>query len=233
MSNRKSCPSSWVPAWCLAAGKGTRMRSALPKVLHPLAGRPLLAPRPGGRPRAAARAHHRRLWPRWAGGARVVPRTAEPASCCRNRSSEQGMRSCRRLPHLPTAGATLVLYGDVPLIRPATLQQLLDQARRAVPPHRETGRPERVWPHRARCRRWRACASSRTRMQAQMSSASHEINTGVLSAPERQVARLAGAAHRSQRTGGILPSRRRAAGVDRRHAGAHGTGGRTRARSRA
>ena len=31
-----------VAAVVLAAGEGTRMRSALPKVLHPLAGRPLV-----------------------------------------------------------------------------------------------------------------------------------------------------------------------------------------------
>ena len=35
----------------LAAGEGTRMRSALPKVLHPLCGRPLIAV--AGRRRAA------------------------------------------------------------------------------------------------------------------------------------------------------------------------------------
>ena len=31
-----------ITAVLLAAGKGTRMRSKLPKVLHPLAGRPLI-----------------------------------------------------------------------------------------------------------------------------------------------------------------------------------------------
>ncbi|MDP7540340.1 MAG: NTP transferase domain-containing protein, partial [Alphaproteobacteria bacterium] len=39
MTNKTSTPLAVV---VLAAGKGTRMRSALPKVLHPLAGLPLV-----------------------------------------------------------------------------------------------------------------------------------------------------------------------------------------------
>src|SRR3546814_20171010 len=39
---RDQMPNDHVAAVVLAAGKGTRMKSVLPKVLHPLAGRPLI-----------------------------------------------------------------------------------------------------------------------------------------------------------------------------------------------
>ena len=38
-----SAPTGRTTAVVLAAGLGTRMKSALPKVLHPLCGRPMLA----------------------------------------------------------------------------------------------------------------------------------------------------------------------------------------------
>ena len=37
-----SNPTSQVTAVVLAAGKGPRMKSALPKVMHPIAGRPMI-----------------------------------------------------------------------------------------------------------------------------------------------------------------------------------------------
>src|SRR3546814_13421481 len=39
---RDQMPNDHVAAVVLAAGKGTRMKSILPKVLHPLAGRPMI-----------------------------------------------------------------------------------------------------------------------------------------------------------------------------------------------
>ncbi|MEX6500613.1 bifunctional UDP-N-acetylglucosamine diphosphorylase/glucosamine-1-phosphate N-acetyltransferase GlmU [Pseudomonas zhanjiangensis] len=107
----------------LAAGQGTRMRSALPKVLHPIAGQSML-----GHVIHSAR----QLQPQ---GIHVV--VGHGAEQVRERLAaddlnfvlqrEQlgtGHAVAQALPAL-TAERVLILYGDVPLIEPATLQRLL------------------------------------------------------------------------------------------------------------
>src|SRR6266513_2974505 len=107
----------------LAAGKGKRMRSDLPKVLHPLAGRALLA-----HVLAAARA----LAPR-----RIVVVVGHGGEAVREAIGDSdiawvtqepqlgpGHAVMQALPRLAKGGAVLVLYGDVPLIEPATLRLL-------------------------------------------------------------------------------------------------------------
>ena len=110
----------------LAAGKGTRMYSQMPKVLHEIGGMPMLA--------------------------RVIDTAAalKPTQICVvvGHGKEQVLNTIKRdvvwaeqteqlgtghavktaLPHLPQNGRTLVLYGDVPLTDTATLQTLLDAA---------------------------------------------------------------------------------------------------------
>ncbi len=111
----------------LAAGQGTRMRSALAKVLHPLAGRPLLE-----HVLAAASAlnpddmhvvyghggdHVREAMATW------------PVSWVEQ--AEQlgtGHAVQQVLPHLPDEHTVLVLYGDVPLIQSDTLKRLIERA---------------------------------------------------------------------------------------------------------
>jgi len=111
----------------LAAGKGKRMRSDLPKVLHPLAGRPLLA-----HVLAAARA----LTPRRLcvvvghGGNAVRERLAAEAVAWVEQTPQLGTGHAvqQALPALEAGGTVLVLYGDVPLISPATLAGLVEAA---------------------------------------------------------------------------------------------------------
>jgi bifunctional UDP-N-acetylglucosamine pyrophosphorylase/glucosamine-1-phosphate N-acetyltransferase len=108
----------------LAAGQGKRMRSDLPKVLHPIAGKPMLAhvldaARQLGAGRICVVYGH--------GGERV--REALPsADITWVRQEPQlgtGHAVLQALPHLDPAVPTLVLYGDVPLTRAATLSQLM------------------------------------------------------------------------------------------------------------
>ncbi len=115
----------------LAAGKGTRMKSALPKVLHPLAGKPLL-----GHVIDAARAlAARRIVVVFGHGGETVPAAFEGSSALFVLQEPQlgtGDAVRKALPALDEEGITLVLYGDVPLTRVATINRVCELARDAL-----------------------------------------------------------------------------------------------------
>ena len=116
----------------MAAGKGTRMKSALPKVLHRLGGRALL----GHVVDCAAQLSVRRAVVITGHGAIEVE-----AACARFQGVAGifDMQFARQEPQLGTGhavqqaipllgddGVTLILNGDVPLIQAGTLRKLLD-----------------------------------------------------------------------------------------------------------
>ena len=99
------------------------MRSDLPKVLQPLAGKPLL-----GHVLAAARAvaRARICVVHGHGGERVREAFPDPAIAWAKQEPQLGTGHAvqQALPHLSETGTVLVLYGDVPLILEATLVRL-------------------------------------------------------------------------------------------------------------
>src|SRR5471032_1291724 len=113
----------------LAAGMGKRMQSALPKVLHPLAGKPLLSHvidtarglSPG---RLCVIYGH--------GGAAVLDLLAKQPQPVSTALQEPqlgtGHAVMQALPELDDSVPTLILYGDVPLTTSASLQRLVDAA---------------------------------------------------------------------------------------------------------
>ncbi|MBY4896644.1 bifunctional UDP-N-acetylglucosamine diphosphorylase/glucosamine-1-phosphate N-acetyltransferase GlmU [Cupriavidus sp. AU9028] len=111
----------------LAAGMGKRMHSALPKVLHPIAGRPLLAhvldtARSLSPSRLVVVVGHGADQVRAAVGAPDVQFALQAQQL------GTGHAVMQALPLLDPAQPTLVLYGDVPLTRAATLRALVDAA---------------------------------------------------------------------------------------------------------
>ena len=110
----------------MAAGKGTRMKSARPKVLHRLAGRSLL--------------QHVLRAVAGLGAARTIVVTGHGADEVEAALGEGSVHFVRQMPQLGTGHAvqqavpaldranpvTLILNGDVPLIRTATAQALVD-----------------------------------------------------------------------------------------------------------
>jgi len=115
----------------LAAGQGKRMHSDLPKVLHPLAGRPLLA---------HVIATARSLEPAlicvvYGHGGERVRAQLDHADLVWAKQEPQlgtGHALAQALPHLRPRMPTLVLYGDVPLIRAETLKTLRAAARKGL-----------------------------------------------------------------------------------------------------
>jgi bifunctional UDP-N-acetylglucosamine pyrophosphorylase / glucosamine-1-phosphate N-acetyltransferase len=111
----------------LAAGMGKRMQSALPKVLHPLAGKPLLS-----HVIDTARAlSPSTLCVIYGHGGEIVPeKIAAPDLRFAKQEPQLGTGHAvmQAVPHLRDDVPTLVLYGDVPLTTRDSLQQLLDSA---------------------------------------------------------------------------------------------------------
>ena len=109
----------------LAAGQGTRMRSALPKVLHPVAGKAML-----GHVIDTARALHPQSIQVVIGhGAERVREQLAADDLNFVLQAEQlgtGHAVAQALPQL-SAERVLILYGDVPLIEAGTLERLLAQ----------------------------------------------------------------------------------------------------------
>ena len=109
----------------LAAGQGTRMRSALPKVLHPIAGKPML----GHVIDCARQLQPERIHVVIGHGADLVRERMAADDLNFVLQAEQlgtGHAVAQALPFL-SADQVLILYGDVPLIQLDTLQRLLAQ----------------------------------------------------------------------------------------------------------
>ncbi|MGB5082355.1 MAG: bifunctional UDP-N-acetylglucosamine diphosphorylase/glucosamine-1-phosphate N-acetyltransferase GlmU [Burkholderiales bacterium] len=111
----------------LAAGLGKRMHSATPKVLHRIAGRALLAHVLD----AAKELSPRVVCVVYGHGGKAVSETVGERGAIWVLQEPQlgtGHALMQAAPHLDDRWPTLVLYGDVPLIRPETLKRLIEAA---------------------------------------------------------------------------------------------------------
>lgn len=109
----------------LAAGKGTRMRSTLPKVLQPLAGRPLL----GHVIETAKKIKADHIITIFGHGGDLVKSAFAHEDIQWVEQAEQlgtGHAVKVTLPVLPQDGISLILSGDVPCVQQETLQRLVD-----------------------------------------------------------------------------------------------------------
>ena len=120
--------ASPLAAIVLAAGKGTRMKSDMHKVLHPIAGKPMI--------------DHVLDSVASLGAARVVVVVGDrKAQLDQALAARAGVSTALQEPQLGTGhavmaarealagfdGPVLILYGDVPLVRPETLQAMLER----------------------------------------------------------------------------------------------------------
>jgi bifunctional UDP-N-acetylglucosamine pyrophosphorylase/glucosamine-1-phosphate N-acetyltransferase len=129
--------SKTAPLHCivLAAGKGTRMKSEQPKVLQPLAGRPLLAHVLDASLRLAPAAIHVvyghgaeqvRSW----GGSAFADAPLNWVLQAQQNGTAHAVQQA--MPAVPDDATVLVLYGDVPLTPPETLATLVQAGRRGL-----------------------------------------------------------------------------------------------------
>jgi len=116
-----------LAAIILAAGKGTRMKSDLHKVLHPIAGRPMLLHLIDS---VAALNPERTIVVTGAAGEQVEAAVAPLGVATVAQAEQLGTGHAVRQAEAALAGFegdVLVLYGDVPLVTTETMRRMLDR----------------------------------------------------------------------------------------------------------
>lgn len=110
----------------LAAGKGTRMRSSLPKVLHPVAGQPMVS----HVIQTAKQLGAEKIHLVYGHGGEIMQQRIKEEAVTWVLQAEQlgtGHAVAQAVPAIPDDANVLVLYGDTPLILTSTLTNLLAQ----------------------------------------------------------------------------------------------------------
>lgn len=129
-SDNADPPSTRVAVVILAAGQGTRMRAHWPKVLHPVAGRPMLAHALGlarGLGASATVAVVGPNAPEIRAALGEVPTVEQPERLGTGHAVLQAREQLAG-----HSERVLVLYGDTPLLRAETLRRLLAELDRTV-----------------------------------------------------------------------------------------------------
>lgn len=113
----------------LAAGKGARMLSERPKVLHKLAGKSMLQHVVD----TATALDPARICVIYGFGGEQVPSAIQNPLLAFAKQEPQlgtGHAVQQAIPHLEAGHVSLILYGDVPLVQVSTLKSLVDQAKK-------------------------------------------------------------------------------------------------------
>ena len=174
----------------LAAGQGKRMQSNLPKVLHPIAGRPMLthvldSARALGAQRIAIVVVH---------GAEQVKQAY---------AAQEDLQFALQQPQLGTGHAvlqavpllqashaddvTIILYGDVPLVQPDTLRALLNARASGVAILTEIVSDATGYGRIVRDAQGNVCAIVEHKDATPEQRAIQEVNTGIMAVPTRQL----------------------------------------------
>ncbi len=179
-------PSQKVSAIILAAGKGTRMNSDLPKVLHPIAGKPML--------------HHvldssltltDKIHVVFGHGADEVKKQTASYTCEWHLQQQQlGTAHAvqQAIPALEMDTIALILYGDVPLIKSKTLLDLvkLVEAQTMALLTVELDDPK-GYGRIVRDRQGKVSAIVEQKDATTQQLEIHEVNTGIMAMPAQQL----------------------------------------------
>ncbi len=168
----------------LAAGMGKRMQSDLPKVLHPLAGKPLLSHVID----TARRLSPSRICVIYGHGGDAVPSRLAAGDLrfvIQQPQLGTGHAVMQAVPELDDEEPTLVLYGDVPLTSATTLKALTDKAGKEKLAVLTVNLPDPTGYGRIVREESRIVRIVEQKDASETERAINEVNTGIIVAPTK------------------------------------------------